>query len=379
VHVPGFVSFPNTLDRHLCKEWLKTLGLTVGAVLGLFYVQNMYDNLGEFIKRGASAAEILQYYLLITPSLLSPVIPLSVLIATLLSYGGLHKNQEINAMRSIGSGLFHLMRANLLITILLTAGLYTLSLGGQSWSVEKSRELFEKLIEHRDLSGKKLPESEMGWVRQIAFENKVTRHFWLFNSFHKPTQTAYGAYLYFRDKAGNEEERLTARTATWEPETQTWLFREGRRVFFDENRLPLRFENFDERRLKGLDEPGTLLAPTRKLSDLSIQELHDQAMTGSLGYNKESRRYQIRYFQSLAGPINCILGLMLGVPFAIAGQRINPMVGATRAIGIFVAYFMLSGFCRMLGENALLVPAAAGIVPPLLLGIYAIWKMIKVR
>jgi hypothetical protein len=33
----------------------------------------------------------------------------------------------------------------------------------------------------------------------------------------------------------------------------------------------------------------------------------------------------------------------------------------------------------MLGENALLVPAAAGIIPPLLLGIYAIWKMIKVR
>lgn len=373
------MSFPNTIDRHLCKEWLKTFLLTVGAILGLFYVQNLYDNLGDLLKQKASALEIFEYYLLITPAMLSPVLPLSVLIATLLSYGGLHKNQEINAIRAMGKGLFHLMRCNLLITILLTGGLYWLSMEGLSWSVEKSREKFEFLRERYASSSNQEGENSLEWVQSISFENRTTRQIWICNRYHKPSQTAHGVYLYFRDRQGNEQERLTARTAKWNPESQMWDFREGRRVFFDEAGHPLQFEDFQVRSLAGLDAPGTLLAPKRKLSDLSLRELRDQATAGFEGKSKDAIRYQIRYHQSLASPINCILGLLIGVPFAIAGQRINPMVGATRAIAIFVMYFILAGFCRMLGEHALLVPIAAGWLPPVVFSIYALRLLVRVR
>ena len=358
---------------------MKTFLLTLGAILGLFYVQNLYDNLGDLLDKKASARDILEYYLLITPSLLTPVMPLSILIATLLSYGGLHKNQEINSIRAIGSGLFHLIRGNLLIILLITGGLYWLSMEGLSWSVERSREKFETI--RSDYASKNAMEegNSIEWEHQIAFENRTTRQIWVCNRFHKPTQTAYGVYLYFRDRSGSEKERLTARSAKWNPQSLMWDFREGRRVYFDESGHPLRFENFQIRSISDLDEPGTLLAPKRKLSDLSLRELQAQARAGSEGSSKDAVRYQIRYHQALAAPINCILGFLIGVPFAIAGQRINPMVGATRAIGIFVGYFLLSGFCRMLGEHALLVPAAAGWLPPVVFSIYSLRLLFMVR
>ena len=52
----------DTIDRHLAREWLKSFGLTTGAILGLFHVQNLYDNLGDFLEHGAGAAEIFRYH-----------------------------------------------------------------------------------------------------------------------------------------------------------------------------------------------------------------------------------------------------------------------------------------------------------------------------
>ncbi len=373
------LKFPNTLDRHLFQEWIKSFGLTTGAVLGLFYVQNLYDNLGDFLDKGTPWLEILLYYLLITPSLLVPVLPLAVLISTLLSYGALHRNQEINAMRAVGCGLFRLMRANLLFAGILTLVMYALGSGGLSWSVEQSREKIEAVKERSQKSGEPVNEMEYGWVHKVAFENSRTRHLWVMNRYHKPTLTGYGVYLYFRDERGNEHERLASRYATYDPVSQKWYFRQGRRVFYDEDGHPLRFENFALRVLGSLDPPSTLVAPKRKLSELSLRELKDQAHASAMGGGKQALGYRIRYQEALASPLNCIFGLILGVPFAISGQRVNPMAGATRAIGIFVGYFLFSSLCRILGEHALLEPAAAAWIPPVVLCSFAIWKLSAAR
>ena len=367
------------MDRHLFREWIKAFGLTTGAVLGLFYVQNLYDNLGDFLDKGTAVPEILMYYLFITPSLLVPVLPLAVLIATLLGYGALHRNQEINAMRAVGCGMFRLMRANLLFAALLTMLMYVLGMGGLSWSVEKSREKIESVQERPQESGGRVGEMEYGWIHKIAFENSRTRHLWVMNRYHKPTKTGHGVYLYFRDERGNETERLAARYATWEPVSEKWYFRQGRRVFYDKDGAPLRFENFALRVLEGLDGPSTLVAPKRKLGELSLRELRDQSLASSSAGGKQALGYRIRYQQALANPLNCIFGLLLGVPFAISGQRVNPMVGATRAIGIFVGYFFLTGLCRMLGEHALLEPGAAAWIPPIILCAFAGWKLAGAR
>ena len=375
----GILEFPNTLDRHLFREWIKAFGLTTGAVLGLFYVQNLYDNLGDFLEKGTSWSEILMYYLFITPSLLVPVLPLAVLISTLLSYGALHRNQEINAMRAVGCGLFRLMRANLLFAVFLALVMYILGMGGLSWSVEKSREKIEAVQERpQDAEGRK-NEMSYGWIHKIAFENSRSRHLWVMNRYHKPTKTGHGVYLYFRDERGNEDERLAARYATWEPVSGKWYFRQGRRVFYNKEGEPLRFENFALRVMDGLDGPATLIAPKRKLGELSLRELRSQSLASSEASGSRALGYKIRYQQALANPLNCIFGLLLGVPFAITGQRVNPMVGATRAIGIFVGYFFLTGLCRMLGEHALLEPVAAAWIPPVVLCVFAAWKLSQAR
>jgi lipopolysaccharide export LptBFGC system permease protein LptF len=85
----------------------------------------------------------------------------------------------------------------------------------------------------------------------------------------------------------------------------------------------------------------------------------------------------VSYHQAISGPFNCVLALLLGVPFAIAGNRVNPMVGATKAIGIFVGYFLLAGICRMFGEQGFLIPVVAGWLPMGLMTFYALILIVR--
>ena len=367
------MNFPDTIDRHLAREWLKYFGLTTGAILGLFYIQNLYDNLGDFLSHGAGVTEILHYYLLLTPSLLSPVLPLSVLVATLLSFGTLHRNQEITAMRSMGRGIWSLMRVNLFFCILLSVGLFFQKNGELSKSMEKSRELHESLTQNpKDSVSKKT-----FFVRHLTFENASERRLWVMNRYNPTTHMGYGVYLYIRDEQGQSRERFTARTAEFVPEKGTWIFREGRQVFFDEVGFPLRFEDFPEKEMRDIEPPRTLLARQKKLEDLSFLELQELAEVNRGGESKEANRYMVCYHQAISGPFNCVLALLLGVPFAIAGNRVNPMVGATKAIGIFVGYFLLAGICRMFGEQGFLIPVVAGWLPMGLMTFYALILIVR--
>ncbi|MBT3467992.1 MAG: YjgP/YjgQ family permease [Opitutae bacterium] len=369
------MNFPNTIDRHLGREWLKSFSLTTGAILGLFYIQNLYDKLGDFINHGAGVTQIAHYYILLTPSLLSPVLPLSVLVATLLSFGTLHRNQEIAAMRSMGCSIWSLIRLNLFFCILLSVGLFFQGNGALSQSIEKSRELHESLTQkQQDPSAK-----NNFFVRHLTFENTSAQRLWVMNRYNPMTQMGYGVYLYFRDEQGHCRERFTARTAEFIPESGTWVFREGRYVVFDEAGFPLRFEDFPEKEMRDIDPPRTLLARQKKMENLSFLELQELVMVNRAGEDKEARRYMVRYHQAISGPFNCVLALLLGVPFAIAGTRVNAMVASTKAIGIFVGYFFLVGIFRMFGEQGFLSPVFAGWLPMGLMTFYALILIIRLR
>jgi lipopolysaccharide export LptBFGC system permease protein LptF len=239
--------------------------------------------------------------------------------------------------------------------------------------MEKSRELHESLTQ----KSKDSVSEKTFFVRHLTFENVSARRLWVMNRYNPTTHVGYGVYLYLRDEQGQSRERFTARTAEFVPERGTWIFREGRQVFFDEAGFPLRFEDFPEKEMRDIDPPRTLLARQKKLEDLSFLELQELAGVNRGGESKEASRYMVRYHQAISAPFNCVLALLLGVPFAIAGTRVNPMVGATKAIGIFVGYFLLAGICRMFGEQGLLIPVVAGWLPMGLMTFYALILIVR--
>ena len=101
----------NLLDRYLLREWLKMLGLLLGATLGLLLMAALYDNFRELIEVNASAGDMLLYYATLMPSNLSIVLPLSMLLSLLFVLSKLHRNNELTAVRAAGLNIFATTRA----------------------------------------------------------------------------------------------------------------------------------------------------------------------------------------------------------------------------------------------------------------------------
>ncbi|MDP4693186.1 MAG: LptF/LptG family permease, partial [Opitutales bacterium] len=99
------------LDRYVFKEWLVGFALTLGVIVGILILQNMYDTLPDLLSQKAGFQKIVFYYALALPTYLPAILPIAFLVSLLFSLGSLHRNNEIIAMRATGASLFRISRS----------------------------------------------------------------------------------------------------------------------------------------------------------------------------------------------------------------------------------------------------------------------------
>src|SRR5690606_11936303 len=64
------------IDRYVFKEWATGFALTLGVILGVLILQNMYDSLPDLLETNATGREILFYHSLALPTYLPAILPI---------------------------------------------------------------------------------------------------------------------------------------------------------------------------------------------------------------------------------------------------------------------------------------------------------------
>ena len=199
----------NTLDRHILSDWLKTLGLVLGATLGLLLLQEMYDSFRDLLDDGASGRNIALYYVIRLPSYFTVVLPLALLISLLYSLGQLHGNNEFTAMRAAGLSLFRLTRGIWIVGLVCCGLMWQCNSRVVPWSVEESRRIKESL-EFRHQARIDGAESA-GLVKSVTFDNRPAGRLWFINRYSRFTGRAYGVTVSLLDARRRETTRYLAR------------------------------------------------------------------------------------------------------------------------------------------------------------------------
>jgi len=102
------ITFPNILDRYILREFVKVLLLVLVSVLALFIIGEYTEMARDAQQNNASASTILRYFRFQIFSILNWTLPISVLVATLVTFGILSKNNEVTAIKSTGVSLFRI-------------------------------------------------------------------------------------------------------------------------------------------------------------------------------------------------------------------------------------------------------------------------------
>ncbi len=354
------------IDRYLLREWLKILGLVLCATMGLLLMQAMYEDFRDLLEDGASLKEVVVYFAVKLPSYLSIVLPLSLLISLLYVLGQMHRGNEIIALRAAGTGVFRITRVLWFAGILLCGLTWYLNASVIPWSVETSRALLQT-VQFRAESGVTREADRVGASTGVAFDNQRQDRMWFFNRYSRFTGRGYGVTVSEMDGERREKTRIHAREASYDVVGGHWVFRDGRETWLEpETGEVMRTVAFIEKAVPYYrEDPALMLVFDLKPSDLSFFELGRIIDYFTLDENPRVTVYAVRYFGLLAEMLGPLIIMTIAIPFALTGVRVNPAVGVSKSIGLFLLYFVLVKACTALGGREVLPPLWAALVPNL--------------
>jgi LPS export ABC transporter permease LptG len=100
------ITFPNTLDRYIIREFLKILTLVLVSTAALFIIVDYTDISGDIRTNHIPLHIVGAYYRFTIFQILNYTLPISVLVSTLVTFGIFSKNNEVTAFKSGGMSLY---------------------------------------------------------------------------------------------------------------------------------------------------------------------------------------------------------------------------------------------------------------------------------
>jgi len=93
------------LTRYIASSYIKILGLCISSFVTIYLVIDFLEKINRFTRAHGKPQYIFLYFICKIPEIVTQVLPLGVLMATLLALGTLYRNSEITAMRGCGISL----------------------------------------------------------------------------------------------------------------------------------------------------------------------------------------------------------------------------------------------------------------------------------
>lgn len=99
------------LDRYILFTFIKTFLSIFIILMFIFVLQSVWLYIQELAGRDLDFSVILKFLLFVTPSLVTLVLPLSVLLTSIMTFGNFAENYEFAAMKSTGISLQRAMKS----------------------------------------------------------------------------------------------------------------------------------------------------------------------------------------------------------------------------------------------------------------------------
>jgi LPS export ABC transporter permease LptG len=364
--------FPLILDEYVLREFLLTFVMVLVTFVMLMLIFTFFELLSDIIKNKTPLVTVGEYLINLTPSMIYLITPLSVLIGVLVVFGIMNRNSELTAMKATGISLYRITVPVLAIAAVLAVSLF----------------IFDELY---------LPQANR---RQEALRNvikgKPAETFehpgrkWIFGQQHPGHPNRIFYYEYFDsdiDTFGNISvfefnpgsftiaKRIFASTAHWEPNLNTWVFEDGWERTF--NGSGVTYETFPVKTFREISEQPTYFKKeVRQSSEMNFGELstyiHDLRQSG---FNTVPLRVQLNH--KIAYPLITLVMAILAIPFALSMGKRGSLSSIAVAIGVAIAYFVVSGFFEAMGNVSWLPAFLAAWSPDFLFGLAGAWLLLR--
>ena len=373
---------PTLLDMYVSSQYVRIFFLGVVSLLGVFYISTFMDLADKLFRGSATSAMLLRYFYFQTPQYVYYIIPMSVLVATLVTIGLMTKNSELVVMRACGISLYRTALPLLIFGLGASAVLF----GLQERVIAFSNREADRL--NRMIRG--LPPASFGALdrRWLVGENGDVYHYDLFDSkknefsqftVHRMSASQWGlASMLHADRVV-----LTRAVGADGRVTTTWRARKGwSRTFTTTTRnsvtrTAVAYVPFDEQAVS-LEPPGYFKSDEPDAALMTYGELKDYAAKLSAGgFNVIPELVALQ--RKVAFPFVTVVMTLLAVPFAVSTGRRGALYGVGIGIVLAIVYWLMVSVFAAVGSGGILSPVMAAWAPNILFSAAALYMILTVK
>jgi lipopolysaccharide export system permease protein len=346
------------LTRYICRR-LIIYYLGFLALIVLFFVFiNFMENIDMVTKHDAPLRLIVLYYIYYLPRIFIEVSWIGFLVAMLLVFGGLARNNEFTAMLAGGVSMYRLAAPILGIGAILSAAVFCV----QEFAVPPA------MLRVHDLEESKFAESNEGQqVSDIAGIGRRNQRYF-FEKLDVDKGVVSGVHIY-TVKGGSITGRIDAEKGVWDESSERWYLENGDTREFDATGAVVGRAEFSRMKAPFRESPAMLKRYASTGGKFNFLQLRQQIKNlRRSGY--DARPLKLDYQKKFAIPLVNLIVVLLGIPFALECRRGGLVLGFALSLAAALSYYGFFQINLALGKSEIFpATVAAWLANILFLGV----------
>jgi len=330
--------------KFISGEIIKYFSMVLIMVIGIYVAVDFLEKVDDFMEAGIALSRMLTFFVYEIPFIISQIAPVALLLAVLITFGLMNKNNEIIALKSSGTSIYYLMRPVLVLGIVFSLLLGILSeFIVPATRVKANRIWLQEVRKEAAIASRE----KNIWVKG----NRSILHIKYYNPVAK---TINGISLNRFDDTFRLVMRIDARKGQFE--NGLWRLQDViRQQFKPGAKQP--FVNLAEALAVDLDiVPEDLARVAKKSEEMGFAELYRYIRkVEAEGY--DAVKYRTDLHAKFAFPLVCVIMSLAGIGIAVRGTIKESLpISIAYGIGLAFLYWVFFSFCMSLGYGEMLPP-----------------------
>jgi LPS export ABC transporter permease LptG/LPS export ABC transporter permease LptF len=367
-----FPILPQLVDAYVLNSYVFYLAMLLASFVMMTCVFTFFELLSDIVKNHIPMAMVFEYLFFLTPKLIYDTMPMSVLVAVLITFGVFTKNNEVTAFKACGVSLYRLAIPVLVASSGVSAGLFAFD-HYYIPDANRRQDALRNIIKGRPPQTYLRPDRK--WIAGRG------DRIYYYKYFDTADSVMIGVSVFELDpKTFRLTSHIQAERAHWERTLNKWVFENGWRRDIS-GIYETKFDDFrgQTRTFNELTEPPSwFMKEVKQYFQMNFQDLGAYiAELQQSGFNTIA--LQVQYYKKFSVPLFAVIMALLSIPFSFLTGNRGAMAGVGVSFAIAIAYFSIGMLFEQIGNLNQLPPELAAWSPDAIFTLTGLYFLARMR
>ena len=355
------------LDKYIFSEVFQTFIFGICAFSAVFIGSGTLFRIAQYITDyGASLSAVTKIFIFSLPGVVIWTFPMSMLLASLLTFGRLSGTSEITAMKSCGISFYRIATPAVVLGFFVSI----FAMAFNEYAVPWANEAYNNVL-YYEIQGNTTPQSQEHIIIKEIDKGRIQRLVYA-RRYDSESNTMQGVTMQAFDQ-GKVSHVENAEYAEWKD--NEWTMHQG--IIYDVSDGETEHTmHFNTQVLPINQSPQQIVREQKKPEEMTIKDLKAQIEVMRAQY-VNTKKLETELHQRFTIPLASLIFTLVGVPLGLQPNRNSSSAGFALSLIIIFVYYSLMTMAGAIAQSGAMEPAYAVWIPNLVGMAAGAWLMYR--